>query len=196
MGVGFGKKAITSMGMSGRTSSFMYHGYFTTYGTDGLSKFINTISHERCDVEFADRDCTAEAWANRWGRLDARIVAFGLEANLTVDYHTHAVEPDLPRYFMPFVGGKEAFVRKTMLLRGCRVMHAELADRVFPVEDQFAPVVVHPQVGRVRLADDAEGERRAANERGHGGGHDPIHGRAGDLDPVTGPCYHTALVRY
>lgn len=96
---------------------------------------------------------------------------------------------------MPFVGGDEAFILETMLLRGCRIVHAKFADRAFPVEDQFASVPVHPQVGRVRLADDAEDERCPANERGHGGGHDPVHRRSCDFDALTGPCYYTALVR-
>ena len=105
------------------------------------------MSNERCDAEFADGNCTAEAWAHRRGGLDAGIIPLSLKADLAVDHHTHAVKPDLPQDFMPFVGSDEAFILDTMLLCGCRIMHAEFADRTFPVEDQFASVPVHPEVG-------------------------------------------------
>lgn len=104
------------------------------------------VSNERCDGEFADGNCTAEAWAHRRRGLDTGIIPLSLKAELTVDHDTHAVEPDLPRDFMPFVGGDEALILKTVLLCGCRIVHAEFAHRAFPVEDQFASVPVHPQV--------------------------------------------------
>ena len=44
------------------------------------------MSNDRCDVEFAYGDCTAETWSHRRGGLDARIIAFGFEADLPVDY--------------------------------------------------------------------------------------------------------------
>ena len=113
-------------------------------------------SNERCDAEFANGDCTSETWPHRWRGLDSGIIAFGFEADLAVDYNTHAIKPDLPRDFMPFVGGDEAFVPETMLLRGSRIMHTEFVNLAFPVEDQFASVPVHPQIGRVSLGCEAK----------------------------------------
>jgi len=57
---------------------------------------------------------------------------------------------------MPFVGGDKALVLETMLLRGCRIMYAEFVNLAFPVEDQFASVPVHPQIGRVSLGCEAK----------------------------------------
>jgi hypothetical protein len=67
------------------------------------------------DVELANADRAAEAWTDRRCGLDARVIALCFEFHVAVDDHTPTIEPNIPKDFMPFVRGEEAFVRKAML---------------------------------------------------------------------------------
>ena len=89
--------------------------------------------------------------------------------------HAHAVQPDLPDDLVPVRRRDEPLPLEAVLLRRGGIVHAQFPHRAFPVEDQLAPVPVHPKVGRVGLADHAEHEGRTARERCHTGGHDPVH---------------------
>ncbi len=118
-----------------------------------------------------------------------------VEADLVVDDHTHAVVPDLPDDLVPVRRVDEALVRDPVLLRRCRIMHAQLPHRAFPVEDQLAAMPVHPKIGRVRPAHDAEREWRTAGEGRDTGRHYPVHRGTRDVDAVNGPRDDAALVR-
>jgi hypothetical protein len=72
-------------------------------------------SPDRRDVELANADRAAEAWTDRRCGLDARVIALCFEFHVAVDDHTPTIEPNIPKDFMPFVRGEEAFVRKAML---------------------------------------------------------------------------------
>src|SRR5207245_2326320 len=74
-------------------------------------------SRHRGYREFSYRDGAAEARADRWRGLDTGIVALCVEADLVVDDHAHAVEPDLPDDLVPVRGGDETLVLDTVLLR-------------------------------------------------------------------------------
>jgi len=96
---------------------------------------------------------------------------------------------------MPLVRHDEAFVLEPMLCGGCRIVHAQFTDVAFPIEDEFAAVKVHSEIGRICLAHHAKRERRPAHEWSHAGRHHPVHGRPGDSNAVVDAGDHTALVR-
>ena len=82
-----------------------------------------------------------------------------------------------------------------MLLAVAGIVDTQLADVALPVEDQLAAMEVHPQVRGVRFADDMNQHGRADDEGCNGGGHDPVHRGAGDLDALGRALDDAALMR-